>query len=103
MIAEAISALEGDHLLVYVDSRDLSLLDMKVFAAVRDATSKMGRRVEKLEGRALDTQVLGGARVGVPGGNVIFDNTFEARMYRLRDEIRNTIFEEVFSSPGNEG
>ena len=44
------------------------------------------------------SSTAGGVQVGVPGGNVIFDNTVEARMYRYRDEIRAIIFEGVFSS-----
>jgi vacuolar-type H+-ATPase subunit E/Vma4 len=102
LITEAISALDGEHFIVSVDRRDLAILESDVFAAVRDAAAGMGQRVERLEARALEQPALGGARVGVPGGNVVFDNTFEARIYRLRDDVRNIIFEEVFSSPGNE-
>lgn len=99
LITEAIGALDGEQFVVYVDRRDLDILKGRVFEAVRDAVRDSGRRVGQLEARVLDKPTLGGARVGVPGGKVIFDNTFEARMYRLRDEIRNIIFEEVFSSP----
>lgn len=102
LIAEAIGALEGVKFLVHVDRRDIDLLEKRVFDAVRDAVVKSGRRVEHIEGLALEQPTPGGARIGVPGGNVIFDNTFEARLYRLRDEIRTIIFEEVFSSPESE-
>ncbi len=102
LITEAIGALDGDHFIVHVDRMDLDLLKGRVFGAVRDAVKRSGRRIAHLEARVLDKPALGGARVGVPGGKVIFDNTFEARMYRLRDEIRNIIFEEVFSSPETE-
>jgi vacuolar-type H+-ATPase subunit E/Vma4 len=102
LIAEAIEALDGDRFVVHVDRRDVELLEKRVFAAVRDAAAKSGRKVEHLDSCVLEKSTLGGARVGVPGGNVIYDNTFEARMYRLRDEIRNIIFEEVFSSPESE-
>lgn len=102
LITEAIGALDGDHFIVHVDRMDLDLLKGRVFGAVRDAVKRSGRRIAHLEARVLDKPTLGGARVGVPGGKVIFDNTFEARMYRLRDEIRNIIFEEVFSSPETE-
>lgn len=99
LITEAIGALDGEQFIVHVDRRDLDILRGRVFGAVRDAVKRSGRRIVHLEARVLDKPTLGGARVGVPGGKVIFDNTFEARMYRLRDEIRNIIFEEVFSSP----
>ena len=102
LITEAIGALEGGRFLVFVDRRDVALIGDRVFSAVRDAAAESGRRIENIEASPLERPTLGGARVGVPGGNVIFDNTFEARMYRLRDEIRNIIFEEVFSSPESE-
>lgn len=102
LVAEAIGALDGDRFLIHVDQRDMAFLEERVFALVRDALAKSGRRADHLEARALDSPAMGGARVGVPGGNVIFDNTFEARIYRLRDEIRNIIFDEVFSSPESE-
>jgi vacuolar-type H+-ATPase subunit E/Vma4 len=65
---------------------------------VRELMKKEGRAVKRIEGRALPGSTAGGVQVGVPGGNVIFDNTVEARMYRYRDEIRAIIFEGVFSS-----
>ncbi len=102
LITEAIGALDGERFLVHVDRRDMGLLGDRVFTAVRKRVADMGRRAEHLEAHALERPSLGGARVGMPGGNVIFDNTFEARIYRLRDEIRNIIFAEVFSSPENE-
>ena len=102
LIAESVIALEGNSFVVYVDSKDLGLLESRVFPAVKKLVEKEGRRVEGFEARSLKEPSLGGARVGVPGGNVVFDNTFEARIYRLRDSIRNIIFEEVFSPEGSE-
>ncbi|MCK4538952.1 MAG: hypothetical protein KAV42_09175 [Candidatus Krumholzibacteria bacterium] len=103
LIAEAIRWLDGDSFQVYVDRRDLSLLDEKVFRAVREAMATESRDITGLEAMSLEKNSLGGARVGVPGGKVIFDNTFEARIYRLRDRTRNIIFEEIFESEGSEG
>jgi len=102
LITEAIGALDGEQFLVYVDRGDVELLGSRVSDAVRAALAKSGRRAEHLEALALEMPTLGGARVGVPSGKVIFDNTFEARIYRLRDEIRNIIFEEVYSPPESE-
>jgi len=69
-----------------------------VFPRVRDLMKKEGRPVGRIEGAALPGPTAGGAQIGIPGGNVIYDNTFEARMYRFRDDIRAIIFEGVFSS-----
>ena len=100
LVLEGIDALEGGRFVVSVDSRDLPLLDQAVFPAVRERAAAAGRPIESLEARTLDAPSLGGARIGIPGGKVIYDNRFEARGYRFRDEIRRIIFEEVFTSPG---
>ncbi len=98
LAAEALRVLEGEEFVVYADRRDLALLESAVFSQVRELMKREGRAVKRIEGKALPEATAGGVRVGVPGGNVIFDNTFEARMYRYREEIRAIIFEGVFSS-----
>lgn len=103
LIVEAVLSLEGDSFQVYVDRRDISMLEEKVFPLVIEALRPEGRKVDRLEALQLEKDSLGGARVGVPGGRVIFDNTFEARIYRLRDRNRDIIFEEVFETEGSEG
>jgi vacuolar-type H+-ATPase subunit E/Vma4 len=57
-----------------------------------------GRSVKRLEARALPAPTTGGVQVAVPAGNVIYDNTFEARSYRFRDTVRAIIFKDVFSA-----
>ena len=98
LIMEALRVLEGEKFIVHVDRRDLELLESVVFPRVRDMMKKEGRAVSRIDGVPLDGTTAGGAQVGVADGNVIFDNTFEARMYRFRDDIRAIIFEGVFSS-----
>lgn len=103
MIVEAILGLEGGSFQVYVDRGDIGLLKNKVFDIVREKARENGIEIEHLEEMVLEKSSIGGARVGVPGGRVIFDNTFEARIYRMRDDIRNIIFEEVFEPEGSGG
>jgi len=103
LIAEAVMSLDGGSFQVHADRRDLSMLEDKVFPLVVEALLPEGRKIESLEALQLEKDSLGGARVGVPGGRVIYDNTFEARMYRMRDRIRDIIFEEVFETEGSEG
>ncbi len=98
LAAEAIRVLEGDRFIVHADRRDIELLESQAFARVRELLKAEGRSVRSLEAATLPGAVLGGVQVSVPNGNVIFDNTFEARLYRFREETRSFVFEEVFSS-----
>lgn len=96
LVTEAVRGLEGKSFVVSVDKRDLAMLERDVFPRVKKTMTGEGRPVNSLLARPLEKSSLGGARVGVPGGNVIFDNTFEARMFRFREEIRARIIDEVF-------
>jgi V/A-type H+-transporting ATPase subunit E len=100
MIIEGIKSLDGKSFSVYVDQRDFDLAEKEVIPAIH---SELKDKVENIEVKELEKESLGGVRVGVPGGNVIYDNRFEARIYRLRDDIRNLIFEEIFRLEGSEG
>lgn len=100
LVLEAVSALEGDSFIVRANREDIDLVEGTVFPAVRKAVGE--RTISKLEAKPFERPASGGVQVGVPDGNVIYDNTFEARLYRLREEIRNIIFEEVFSSGESE-
>jgi len=103
LVLEAVRKLRGDSFIVHVDRRDIATLKEKVFPEVRKRMEAESRRIASLEAVELEKDSSGGARVGVPDGKVIFDNTFEARLYRMRDEIRNIIFREVFEPEGREG
>ncbi len=98
LVVEAILGLEGKSFIVYVDKKDLALLEEKVFPSVKKTMEAESSPVSSLQARQLEKSSAGGARVGHPGGKVIYDNTFEARMFRYRDDIRMTIFDEVFYS-----
>ncbi len=98
LVVEAILGLEGKSFIVYVDKKDLALLEEKVFPAVKETMAAESSPVSSLQARQLEKSSAGGARVGHPGGKVIYDNTFEARLFRYRDDIRMTIFDEVFYS-----
>lgn len=102
LAAEAIRTLGGGSFFVSVNREDLELLEKKVFPALRELLKGEGRAISKIEAKPLTKPSSGGVQVGAPGGNVIYDNTFEARIYRLREDIRNIIFEEVFSSGTSE-
>jgi V/A-type H+-transporting ATPase subunit E len=99
---EAIRNLDGDSFIVGAVPEDIGIIEKEVFPAVRKQLKEEGRDVTRLAAEQLDRPVIGGVQVGVPGGNVIYDNTFEARLYRLREEIRNIIFDNVFSEGSSE-
>jgi vacuolar-type H+-ATPase subunit E/Vma4 len=96
LVIEAVRGLEGKSFVVYVDRRDLGMVEEKVFPRIREIMSAESAPVSSLQARPLEKSSAGGARVGHPGGNVIYDNTFEARMFRYREDIRKVIFDEVF-------
>jgi len=100
LIIEGIGALDGKSFFVFVDRRDFNLTEKEVIPAVR---AEFNGRIENIEIKELEKESIGGVKIGVPGGNVVYDNRFEARLYRLRDDIRNLIFEEIFSLEGREG
>ena len=98
LVAEALRVLEGEGFVVSAAARDLALLESAVFPAVRERMRKEGRPVKSIEGKELSAPTAGGVQIGVPGGKVVYDNTFEARTYRYRDDIRAIIFESAFST-----
>lgn len=102
LVAEAVRALEGKSFIVHADKRDLELLDREIFPRLKRELSAEGHPVNLLQARPLEKSSLGGARVGVPGGNVIFDNTFEARMFRFRERIRALVIDAVFYAQDGE-
>lgn len=97
LVLEAVRSLDGDSFIVEAAPADIGMIEKEVFPAVREQLKLEGKEVTRLDAEPLDRAVSGGVQVGVPGGKVIYDNTFEARLYRLREEVRNIIFEEVFT------
>jgi vacuolar-type H+-ATPase subunit E/Vma4 len=98
---EAIGCLEGEKYIVYVDRRDRDIFTGRVLPELKKKVSKSRKGSVEVVVKSLEDGTEGGVKVGVPEGNVIFDNTFEARMYRLKEEIRSVIFNKVFTREGN--
>lgn len=103
MIMAGIRALGGSSFIISVDGRDLELTRNKVIPAVKQKVRQEKGDDCQLEVEQLSRPSLGGARIRSAEGKVAYDNTFEARIHRLNDEIRNVIFEEVFQPSGSEG
>lgn len=103
MILAGISALDGSSFIISVDGRDLELTRKKVIPAVKQKVKQEKGDDCQMEIEQLSRPSLGGARIRSAEGKVAYDNTFEARIHRLNDEIRNVIFDEVFQPSGSEG
>lgn len=92
---EAIDALRKNEITIFADSRDIELVKKEVVPSVVGKAKEKGVEIDSVEVRELDRPVLGGLMVGATGGNVIYDNTFESRIYRMENEIRGIVYREV--------
>ena len=95
LIVEAVKALGREKIVVYVDKRDLSVVEKDVLPAVKESLNSEGIDIKEIKVEELDKEILGGAMVAAADGNIIYDNTFESRMYRAENEIRNYIYSTI--------
>ena len=102
LACEGVRALGGEQFIIFADRRDTALVEKDVVQNVKKTMAGEGFTIGEIEVQPLEHKSLGGVKVGAPGGRVVYDNTFEARIYRLRDEIRNVIFKEVFAPEQSE-
>lgn len=102
MILAGVRALEDSSFVILVDRRDIDLTTGRVIPDVKRKIEEETGNPCRFRVEGLSKSVLGGARIKSAEGKVAFDNTFEARMHRLNDDIRNVIFEEVFQLSGSE-
>jgi len=92
---EAIEALGRNEVTVYADRRDIELVRDEVVPAIIGKVKEKGIAVDSITVSELERQVLGGLMVGATGGNVIYDNTFESRIYRMENDIRTIVYREI--------
>ncbi|MBN1916367.1 MAG: hypothetical protein JW889_00545 [Verrucomicrobia bacterium] len=91
---EGIRALDRDEVTVSVSRADEPMANAAFFDEVaRDC----GRPVTITPASALDEKVMG-VVVRAADGSVLFDNTIDARMDRLADELQLIVSHEVFVS-----
>lgn len=91
LLREAVEAVGGDEIVVESAPDDEKLV--KELAA--ELSRAMGLRI-KLSERRLES--IGGVRVLRGDGASIYDNTIEARLDRLREEIRSELIKRLLSS-----
>jgi len=95
LIVEAVKALGRDRIVVYVDKRDIAVVEKDVVSAVKESLSSEGIDIKEIKVAELDREILGGVMVAASEGNVMYDNTFESRMYRAESEIRSYIYSTI--------
>jgi len=95
LIVEAVKALGRDRIVVYVDKRDIAVVEKDVVSAVKESLSSDGINIKEIKVAELDREILGGVMVAASEGNVMYDNTFESRMYRAENEIRSYIYSTI--------
>ncbi|MBD3180595.1 MAG: hypothetical protein GF417_14015 [Candidatus Latescibacteria bacterium] len=102
LILAGVRALGGSSFVISVDRRDLEITRERLLPEVSETVTKETGSECLLKLEELGKRSLGGARIRAAEGKVAYDNTFEARIHRLNDQIRNVIFEEVFQPSGSE-
>ncbi len=92
---EGLKALRREKLTIHADQRDVELVRRRVVPLLLSEAEKAGIEVDSVEVVPLERQILGGLMIGATGGNVIYDNTFDSRIYRLQNEIRAMVYREI--------
>jgi len=92
LVAQAVSAIRADALIVRVAPEDRQALDDQFTARVREA---VGGNVDIKIGEA---SISGGAIVESADGRQVYDNSYEARLERLAPTVRLSIARRLFDS-----
>jgi V/A-type H+-transporting ATPase subunit E len=91
-ILEGIAVLNKEHVRIVLNEKDRSLFDQKFFQTLsEDSDLPVALILSEEIHRA-----SGGAIVRSEDGRVAFDNTFEARLARMKDGLRGEVAEELF-------
>lgn len=84
LVEESLEMIGAEELIILGNSRDIPLLKK-----LADEISKKKRVKLKVEGKPIKT--CGGLKLSTPDGTVMYDNTFEARLERLRPVLRRDV------------
>lgn len=91
LLREALEVVGGDEVVVECGRED----QQQVKELARELGKELGVKI-RLSENSLDS--VGGVRVIRSDGSMIFDNTVEARLERMREEIRGEIIRRLLSS-----
>jgi V/A-type H+-transporting ATPase subunit E len=93
LIVEGILALDRRQVNVSVSSADAAMANEAFF---KEVAAEYGQQVLITPAADLDEKTMG-AIVRAADGSVLFDNTIDARMERLADELQLVVSREVFA------
>lgn len=85
LVLEGVDFVGGDEFVVTANPKDQQLLQSTIDSIARERGVEIKRSDSRLQGS------VGGVVVSSADGFVTFDNTFEARMERLKPELRKQI------------
>jgi vacuolar-type H+-ATPase subunit E/Vma4 len=94
LIVEGIRALDRDEVQVAVSGPDAAMANE---AFLGEVAAECGRPVRIARHVELDDKAMG-AVVRAADGSVLFDNTIEARMERMTDDLQLIVSREVFAA-----
>ena len=95
-IKEAALTLNSDKLLILVSAQDAGIFSSGYLAGIKEDLSKRINKPISLEVKKDPHINDGGVIISAASGRVIFDNTFSARLKRLKEELRRIIWKELF-------
>jgi len=96
LIIEGALSLRKKELVAAVNKRDFSLLDGAFVSRVEKKLSEHHLKDIRIDLAPDDNLQDTGAVIKSRDGRVIFDNTFSARLQRMRTDLRVIIFKEIF-------
>jgi vacuolar-type H+-ATPase subunit E/Vma4 len=100
MVSDAVAALEGTRFSVELVPVDRERAGPTWLSGVaEDVSKRLGREVQ-LEARQSDAPPAGGVRVTTADGRTCVDQTFDARLALVGDELRRAIHRSLFDVAG---
>ncbi len=93
ILSESAASMFGGDLLVQLRSEDKKLLSQEVLDKIAAEISKTTGNETKISIDKSDLKALGGIRVVRSDDRLYVDNTFEARLKRMDEEIRVSLVE----------
>ena len=97
LIVQSILALDENEVAVKITSEDAKLASGPLLSEVKNYLQDKYKRNVTIELSQTPLQEGIGVCVYSKKGNIFFDNTFNARMERMDDELRLAISKEIFS------
>lgn len=96
LCVRAVEQMPGDSFTAGLAKKDRSARD-GVVSAAKQRLADSGRTVNLQPGDD-ETDIIGGVIVRSPDGSMVFDNSYDARLERAREQLRTQIAEMIFAN-----